>query len=72
MWQILATSISCFIILGIDGIIATALLHTCGHFAVVKKNLEQLDSHINRVCIVFCIIIVFYIYIIHFEINCFR
>ncbi|XP_043511546.1 odorant receptor 13a-like [Frieseomelitta varia] len=47
--QILATSICCLVILATDGLIATALLHTCGHFAVLRKNLKQLDSYIDRI-----------------------
>lgn len=35
--------------LATDGLIATALLHTCGHFAVLRKNVKQLDSYIYRI-----------------------
>ncbi|CAK9833675.1 Odorant receptor 13a [Anthophora retusa] len=49
MSQVLATSICCLMILATDGLIATAMLHTCGHFAVLKKNFNQLDLHIHRV-----------------------
>ncbi|KOC68700.1 Putative odorant receptor 13a, partial [Habropoda laboriosa] len=56
--QALATSICCLMILATDGLIATAVLHTCGHFAVLKENLRRLDLCIYRVCItlsyVFC------------------
>ncbi|XP_076479271.1 odorant receptor 13a-like [Bombus vancouverensis nearcticus] len=47
--QILATSICCLVMLATDGLIATALLHTCGHFAVLRKNVKQLDSYIYRI-----------------------
>ncbi|XP_026671568.1 odorant receptor 13a-like isoform X2 [Ceratina calcarata] len=47
--QMLATSICCLIMLATDGLIATAVLHTCGHFAVVRKNIQQLDSYIHDV-----------------------
>lgn len=32
--------------LAIDSLIATALLHTCGHFIVLKENLKNLDTYI--------------------------
>ncbi|XP_043785588.1 odorant receptor 13a-like [Apis laboriosa] len=44
--QILATSICCLMMLAIDSLIATALLHTCGHFIVLKENLKNLDTYI--------------------------
>lgn len=39
--------------LAIDSLIATALLHTCGHFTVLKENLKNLDTYIYDVCIFF-------------------
>ncbi|XP_076182252.1 odorant receptor 13a-like [Ptiloglossa arizonensis] len=41
--QILATSICGLMILATDTLIATALLHTCGHFKILKENLKQLN-----------------------------
>ncbi|KAF7998405.1 hypothetical protein HCN44_009803 [Aphidius gifuensis] len=40
--QLLATSTCGIIILGTDTLIATAIFHTCGHFVILKKNLEKL------------------------------
>ncbi|XP_033177111.1 odorant receptor 13a-like isoform X3 [Bombus vosnesenskii] len=54
--------------LATDGLIATALLHTCGHFAVLRKNVKQLDSYIYRVCIVFYYIYVYNCNVIYFKI----
>nr|XP_012139624.1 PREDICTED: odorant receptor 13a-like isoform X1 [Megachile rotundata] len=44
IFQMLATNICSLIMLATDGIIAIALLHTCGHFAVLKQKLKNLDS----------------------------
>ncbi|XP_053981118.1 odorant receptor 13a-like [Hylaeus volcanicus] len=44
--QILATTVCGLMILATDTLIATALLHTCGHFKILKENLKQLDSDI--------------------------
>ncbi|XP_076545049.1 uncharacterized protein LOC117609441 [Osmia lignaria lignaria] len=44
--QVLATNICALIMLATDALIASALLHTCGHFAVLKQQLKELDSYI--------------------------
>ncbi|XP_076230127.1 odorant receptor 22c-like isoform X2 [Nomia melanderi] len=44
--QILATSACGFMMLATDTLIASALLHTCGHFQILKENLKQLNSDI--------------------------
>ncbi|XP_011304532.1 odorant receptor 13a-like [Fopius arisanus] len=41
--QLLATSTCGLIILGTDTLIATALLHTCGHFAIIERNISRLN-----------------------------
>lgn len=43
-------------ILATDTLIATALLHTCGHFKILKENLKQLNSDI------YCVYMVHIIY----------
>lgn len=50
--QVLATNICALIMLATDALIAAALLHTCGHFAVLKQQLKELESCIYRVCII--------------------
>ncbi|XP_076381187.1 odorant receptor 13a-like [Megalopta genalis] len=44
--QMIATSICGLMILATDTLIASALLHTCGHFQILKENLKQVDSDI--------------------------
>ncbi|XP_076235029.1 odorant receptor 13a-like [Calliopsis andreniformis] len=44
--QMLATTTCGLMILAIDTLIATALLHTCGHYEILKENLKQLNSDI--------------------------
>ncbi|XP_078035686.1 odorant receptor 13a-like [Augochlora pura] len=44
--QMIATSICGLLILATDTLIASALLHTCGHFQILKANLKQVDSDI--------------------------
>ncbi|THK33091.1 odorant receptor 13a [Diachasma alloeum] len=41
--QLLATSTCALIILATDTLIATALLHTCGHFAIIERNISELN-----------------------------
>ncbi|XP_076632768.1 odorant receptor 13a-like [Colletes latitarsis] len=50
--QILATSICGLMILATDTLIATAVLHTCGHFKIIKENLKQINSDIYCVCMI--------------------
>ena len=50
--QVLATNICALFMLATDALIASALLHTCGHFAVLKQQLKELDSCIYCVCII--------------------
>ncbi|KZC05825.1 Putative odorant receptor 13a [Dufourea novaeangliae] len=42
--QMLGTCICGLMIVATDTLIASALLHTCGHFKILKRNLRQLDS----------------------------
>ncbi|XP_076654503.1 odorant receptor 13a-like [Halictus rubicundus] len=44
--QMVATSVCGLMILATDTLIASALLHTCGHFQILKENLKQVDSEI--------------------------
>ncbi|XP_063984830.1 odorant receptor 13a-like isoform X2 [Diachasmimorpha longicaudata] len=41
--QLLATSTCALIILATDTLIATALLHTCGHFSIIERNMSELN-----------------------------
>lgn len=45
----LATSMCGLMILATDTLIATAFLHTCGHFEILKENFKQLNSGIHGV-----------------------
>ncbi|KYM76819.1 Putative odorant receptor 13a [Atta colombica] len=42
--QMIATSLCGLIILGTDTLIATALFHTCGHFKVLKKFCDYMET----------------------------
>jgi len=48
-----ATSLCGFVILGTDTLIATALFHTCGHFKVLQKKIEDISIEIDFVSIYF-------------------
>lgn len=51
MSQMVATSICGLLILATDTLISTALLHTCGHYEILKETLKQVDLDIYNVCI---------------------
>nr|QHN69101.1 odorant receptor 15 [Sirex noctilio] len=47
--QMIATIVCGLVILATDTLIATALLHTCGHFAILQKNLMKLNDDLDYI-----------------------
>ncbi|XP_014616985.1 PREDICTED: LOW QUALITY PROTEIN: uncharacterized protein LOC106794079 [Polistes canadensis] len=47
--QVIATVICGLLILATDTLIATAIIHTCGHFVTLQKNLNNLNKSCNMV-----------------------
>ncbi|KAI4484766.1 hypothetical protein M0804_007332 [Polistes exclamans] len=45
--QVIATVICGLLILATDTLIATAIIHTCGHFVTLQKNLNNLNKSCN-------------------------
>lgn len=48
-----ATSLCGLVILGTDTLIATAIFHTCGHFKILHKKIENIKTEIDLVSIFF-------------------
>lgn len=48
-----ATSLCGLVILGTDTLIATALFHTCGHFKIIHEKIENIDTEIDLVSIIY-------------------
>lgn len=48
-----ATSLCGLVILGTDTLIATAIFHTCGHFKILHKKIENINTEIDLVSIYF-------------------
>lgn len=45
----IATSICGLLLLATDTLIATAVIHTCGHFVTLQKSLTNLNKTCNLV-----------------------
>ncbi|XP_047370314.1 odorant receptor 13a-like [Vespa velutina] len=45
--QMIATSICGLLLLAIDTLIATAVIHTCGHFVTLQKSLNNINKNCN-------------------------
>ncbi|XP_035727344.1 odorant receptor 13a-like [Vespa mandarinia] len=45
--QMIATSICGLLLLAIDTLIATAVIHTCGHFVTLQKSLNNINKSCN-------------------------
>ncbi|GAB1862430.1 Odorant receptor [Camponotus japonicus] len=47
--QMVATSLCGLVILGTDTLIATAIFHTCGHFKILHKKIENINTEIDLI-----------------------